>query len=158
MTDTSTPSERLRDASRATPGEAHQGVRGARAATHDDAAARRRRGPRLRQRLPVGAAAPRALRARGQRIGLATVYRTLASMAELGEVDAIRAPDGETRYRRCELRVHHHHLVCRSCGAAVELDARAVEKWATALAAQHAYTDVEHTVELFGLCPACSAR
>lgn len=98
------------------------------------------------------------LRARGQRIGLATVYRTLASMAELGEVDAIRAPDGETRYRRCELRVHHHHLVCRSCGAAVELDARAVEKWATALAAQHAYTDVEHTVEFFGLCPACSAR
>lgn len=96
------------------------------------------------------------LRSRGKRIGLATVYRALASMAETGEVDAIRAPDGETRYRRCELRVHHHHLVCRSCGATVELDADSVESWASALAAQHSYTDVEHTVELFGLCPACA--
>lgn len=96
------------------------------------------------------------LRSRGQRIGLATVYRTLASMVEQGEVDAIRAPDGEIRYRTCELRGHHHHLVCRSCGAAVELDAEAVEAWANALAATHAFTDVEHTVELFGLCPDCS--
>ncbi|OJX94662.1 Fur family zinc uptake regulator [Salana multivorans] len=98
------------------------------------------------------------LRSTGKRIGLATVYRALAGMAETGEIDAIRGPDGETRYRRCELRVHHHHLVCRSCGATVELDARTVEGWVNALGAQHAYTDVEHTVELFGLCPACSAR
>ena len=98
------------------------------------------------------------LRSRGSQVGLATVYRALQAMADDGRVDVLRSDAGEAVYRRCAEIDHHHHLVCRSCGAAVELDARAVEKWATALAAQHAYTDVEHTAELFGLCPACSAR
>lgn len=91
-------------------------------------------------------------------IGLATVYRTLQALAEIGEVDALRGPDGEVRYRRCDQRSHHHHLVCRSCGTTVELDAEAVEAWSQRIAAAHGFTQVEHTVELFGLCAACTAR
>lgn len=91
-------------------------------------------------------------------IGLATVYRTLQALAEVGEVDALRGPDGEVRYRRCDQRSHHHHLVCRSCGTTVELDAEAVEAWSQRIAAAHGFTQVEHTVELFGLCAACTAR
>lgn len=91
-------------------------------------------------------------------IGLATVYRTLQALAEVGEVDALRGPDGEVRYRRCDQRSHHHHLVCRSCGTTVELDAEAVEAWSQRIAAAHGFTQVEHTVELFGLCAACTSR
>ena len=61
------------------------------------------------------------LRARGEAIGLTTVYRTLQSMADGGEVDVLRSGDGETVYRRCSTG-HHHHLVCRSCGRTVEGD------------------------------------
>src|SRR5690606_13589869 len=55
------------------------------------------------------------LKHRGDSVGLTTVYRTLQSLVDAGEVDVLRTDDGEAMYRRCS-RGHHHHLVCRSCG------------------------------------------
>jgi Fur family ferric uptake transcriptional regulator len=95
------------------------------------------------------------LRAGGDRVGLATIYRTLQAMAEAGEVDAVRTDDGETLYRMCGAR-HHHHLVCRTCGLTVELEGPSVERWATNAAEENGFTDVTHTLELFGLCADCS--
>jgi len=97
------------------------------------------------------------LRERGSRIGLATVYRTLQAMADDGRVDVIRTDSGESVYRRCGIEDHHHHLVCRSCGAAVEIARPAVEAWADQVAAEHGYVQVTHTVELFGRCPRCQS-
>jgi Fur family ferric uptake transcriptional regulator len=99
----------------------------------------------------------RILQDRGASVSLATTYRIVQSMAEDGLLDVLRTDDGEARYRRCEAHGHHHHLVCRRCGKAVEIEAPAVEAWASRIAAQHGYTAVEHTVEIFGLCPDCSA-
>ena len=96
------------------------------------------------------------LRARGEKVGLTTVYRHLTALAEAGEVDVLRGVDGEAVYRRCAADDHHHHLVCRSCGATVEVNGPAVEAWATAVAAEHGYVDVTHTLEVFGTCRACS--
>ena len=98
------------------------------------------------------------IRAAGGDIGLTTVYRTLQAMAENGEVDVIRTDDGESVYRRCRSGDHHHHLVCRSCGTTVELPADEVEAWAAKVARRHGYTDVTHTVEVFGRCAACRNR
>ena len=95
------------------------------------------------------------LRAHGDSIGLATVYRTLQSLAEAHQVDVIRTGEGESLYRRCERREHHHHLVCRSCGATVEIDGPSVESWASRVGAAHGFSDIEHTIELFGTCEAC---
>ena len=91
---------------------------------------------------------------RGDGVGLATVYRTLQLLADHGEVDVLRSADGEASYRRCS-GSHHHHLVCRGCGATVEVEGPAVERWANAIAAEHGYADVSHTLEVFGVCPAC---
>jgi len=91
---------------------------------------------------------------RGEPVGLATVYRTLQRLADAGEVDLLRTEDGEAAYRRCSAR-HHHHLVCRGCGATVEVEGPAVERWTRTVAEQHGYTDVSHTLEIFGTCPAC---
>ena len=96
------------------------------------------------------------LRNRGEHIGLTTVYRHLQVLSEDGRVDAIRDPSGETRYRKCRSDVHHHHLTCRNCGRSVEVEGRAVERWAEQVAAEAGFTDVGHTVELVGLCPDCS--
>lgn len=95
------------------------------------------------------------LRRRGERIGLTTVYRHLQVLSEDGTVDTIRDASGETLYRRCRSEAHHHHLTCRSCGTSVEVEGRAVERWADQVAAQAGFTAVDHTVELFGLCPRC---
>ncbi|HSO70478.1 MAG TPA: transcriptional repressor [Arachnia sp.] len=96
------------------------------------------------------------LREVGAKVGLATVYRALQAMAEAGEVDVLRTPDGEATYRRCSSG-HHHHLVCRSCGYSIEIAAREVEEWAARVAQAEGFTEVVHEVEVFGLCGTCSA-
>ena len=62
------------------------------------------------------------LRRSGDGIGLTTVYRTLQTLADSGEVDVLRTASGEAVYRRCASAHHHHHLVCRRCGATVEIE------------------------------------
>jgi Fur family ferric uptake transcriptional regulator len=99
------------------------------------------------------------LRRRDQAIGLTTVYRHLKRLADLGEVDVVIRPDGEASYRRCgpgqtaaEDDRHHHHLVCRECGRSVEIEAPEVERWAAGVAQDAGFTEVTHTVEIFGRC------
>ena len=67
----------------------------------------------------------------------------------------LRNADGESAYRRCARREHHHHLVCRDCGRTVEIDGPTVEEWAAKVGAAQGYADIEHTVELFGTCADC---
>jgi Fur family transcriptional regulator, ferric uptake regulator len=98
------------------------------------------------------------LRESGSPVGLATVYRTLQSLAEAGEVDVLRIDDGETLYRRCARQTHHHHLVCRECGRTVEIEGATVERWAAMVAQDNGFVDVDHTAELFGTCAACAAK
>lgn len=99
-----------------------------------------------------------ALRHAGSSIGLATVYRTLQSLAEAGDVDALRT-DGETLYRRCATGAgHHHHLRCRQCGATEDIEGPGVEEWADGVAARYGYSRIEHTIELTGVCGDCAAR
>ncbi|MER6105811.1 Fur family transcriptional regulator [Streptomyces sp. NPDC001832] len=126
------------------------------------------RGRSTRQRAAVAAALDEVdefrsaqelhdvLKHRGDSVGLTTVYRTLQSLADAGEVDVLRTTDGESVYRRCSTGEHHHHLVCRMCGKAVEVEGPAVEQWAETIAAQHGYVNVAHTVEIFGTCAECA--
>ncbi|AVM01157.1 transcriptional repressor [Gordonia iterans] len=92
--------------------------------------------------------------ARGDSIGLTTVYRNLQALVDAGQVDAIWDGSGETRYRHCSAE-HHHHLVCRDCGTTVEIQADPVEKWAATVARTHGFQDISHTVEIFGTCTDC---
>ena len=96
------------------------------------------------------------LRRRGEGIGLTTVYRTLQSMASGGQIDCLRTDSGESLYRRCSEQHHHHHLVCRQCGATVEVAGTEVEQWAAETAAAHGFSDVSHTIEIFGVCAGCT--
>ncbi len=95
------------------------------------------------------------LRASGERIGLATVYSQLRSLAATGEVDSVRGDSGETLYRRCGSPAHHHHLVCRRCGRTVELDAPELEALARRLGEEQGFSELHHVVEITGVCPEC---
>jgi Fur family ferric uptake transcriptional regulator len=96
------------------------------------------------------------LRRRRQRVGLATVYRTLALLTEHGAVDALQHHAGETCYRLCGAG-HHHHLVCGECHRVVELGNCDLDEWLERLGAQHGFTVDAHTVEVTGTCADCRA-
>ena len=105
------------------------------------------------------------VRRRGDGIGLTTVYRHLNLLAETGRADVVHRADGESQYRLCGGPAdtadpaapvadgHHHHVVCRVCGRSVEVSGPEVEEWAERVAREAGYTEVTHTVEVFGRCP-----
>jgi len=95
-----------------------------------------------------------ALRQRGEAVGLSTVYRNLQVLSENGLLDALRGDDGEVLYRRCSSG-HHHHLVCRLCGRTIEVEGEEIERWAVSVAAENGFSEVTHTVEVFGTCGSC---
>jgi Fur family transcriptional regulator, ferric uptake regulator len=97
------------------------------------------------------------LRAGGERVGLTTVYAQLKALAGSGDVDVLRASDGESLYRRCATAGHHHHVVCRHCGRTAEVEGTAVEAWVARVTAELEFADVDHTLELVGTCARCAA-
>lgn len=99
------------------------------------------------------------LRHQGSTVGLATVYRSLQTLAEAGQVDAVVTETGETLYRRCGAEnVHHHHLRCRSCGAAHDIEVPEFEDWAHKFGTRMGFTGIDHTVEVTGVCSECTAQ
>ena len=97
-----------------------------------------------------------ALMAAGQTVGLATVYRNLQNLTEVGELDSLRSEEGETLYRRCAARRHHHHLVCRSCGYTVDIQDEQLEQWIAEISQRYQFSDIEHMADIFGLCANCA--
>ncbi|MFC7374578.1 MULTISPECIES: Fur family transcriptional regulator [unclassified Brachybacterium] len=92
------------------------------------------------------------MKADGETVGLATVYRNLQALSKAGSLDVLVADDGEALYRQCADSGHHHHLVCRECGRTVEFLAPELEAAMTSIAGRNGFTDLDHTLEVFGLC------
>lgn len=90
----------------------------------------------------------------GEIIGLATVYRQLNTLAQSGEVDTVRF-NGQQLFRICDENTHHHHLVCEHCGKTVDIEPPDDEGWIHKIADSYGYTVIDHTLEVFGLCPEC---
>jgi Fur family ferric uptake transcriptional regulator len=96
------------------------------------------------------------LRARGERVGLATVYRALAILREKDVVDELVHHAGETCYRLCSPG-HHHHLVCSSCHRVEELEGCEIDSWVAKTSKRHGFRHASHTVEVVGVCADCLA-
>lgn len=94
------------------------------------------------------------LRARGERLGLATVYRTLRLLAGAGVVDALSHHAGELCYRWCGDE-HHHHLLCSECHRVVELIDCELDPWLERVSREHGFVTTGHRLEVSGVCPDC---
>jgi len=97
------------------------------------------------------------LRSQGARVGLTTVYRHLQKLADEGVIHSLQLPDRQTAYRLCSAE-QHQHLVCTECGAGVEVAGGELDSWVDGEAVSRGYSNVTHSVEIFGTCPACSSR
>ena len=89
-------------------------------------------------------------------ISLATVYRVLAQLEEVGLVARSSFGEGRAVYELNE-GTHHDHLVCINCGRVDEFADTTIEARQTAVARQHGYVLTDHRLSLFGLCPGCAA-
>ena len=86
--------------------------------------------------------------------GLATVYRTLRALADAGPAETFSSEGGEVAYKLCE-DVHHHHLICESCGQVATIPSCEVEDWASAVGRKRGFAVTGHRADVYGLCAAC---
>jgi Fur family ferric uptake transcriptional regulator len=96
------------------------------------------------------------LRARGERTGIASVYRALDLLHELGLVQRLDVGDGTARYEPADPSgEHHHHLVCDRCGLVTAFEDERLEQAITALSDRVDHAIDAHDVVLRGACPDC---
>jgi Fur family ferric uptake transcriptional regulator len=95
-------------------------------------------------------------RARSLGVGRATVFRTLEVLEELGAIERLDLPSGDHAYVGCD-PLHHHHVVCSSCGRSSEIDDAGLRSVVREVSRQTGFRIDAHRLELFGLCPKCLA-
>lgn len=88
---------------------------------------------------------------------LATIYRSLHLLENIGMVKRFDFGDGAARYELVghDDHDHHHHLICMRCGKVVEIEECFPRKWEQEIAQRHGFSAVNHKLEFFGLCPRC---
>ena len=89
------------------------------------------------------------------KIGLATVYRTLALLTKSGLALEMDFGDGQKRYESSYMSVHHDHMVCTECGKILEFNHPLIEKYQEEVAKQKNFKITSHKLDLFGLCQDC---
>jgi Fur family ferric uptake transcriptional regulator len=96
------------------------------------------------------------VRAEQPSIGLATVYRTLQMLKEIGVVCELSSPGAMHTYTLAATESHHHHLVCTKCGTVVDFTTSNLDELAQRLALETGFVIHDHVLEFAGVCPGCS--
>jgi len=85
---------------------------------------------------------------------LATVYKTVNLLKEIGEILEIGFADGSNRYDGN--RPHPHpHLICTQCRTIIDSDSPLLDAMTAEAEQSSGYRIVAHHVQFFGICPSC---
>jgi len=99
-----------------------------------------------------------SLRAGGDRIGKATVYRTLDLLVRSRLVEEHDFGEGFKRYEhRLSRRPEHEHLICVECGAVLEFHCGEIDGVRDSVREEHGFLPQRHRLEVYGLCADCQA-
>ena len=89
-------------------------------------------------------------------LGIATVYRALRILMDMGAVEVVEIPGAPPHYERKHPQ-HHHHFLCEHCQRVFEVEActSGIDQLAPA-----GFTVKRHSLTLYGVCndPACVNR
>lgn len=98
------------------------------------------------------------LRGRGERLGKATIYRTLEMLVRSGLVAEHDFGEGFKRYEHLfgQMPVHEH-LVCTECGGVTEIESRELVQVQEQVAELHGFLPARYRLEIYGLCASCRA-
>lgn len=90
-------------------------------------------------------------------IGMATVYRVLTQFESAGLVTRHHFEGGSSIFE-LNRGVHHDHIVCMKCGKVDEFTDKVIEKHQEDIAKNLGYELTDHSLYLYGFCPACQHK
>ena len=97
------------------------------------------------------------LRGSGRFVGIASVYRGLDLLVDLGLVQRMDVGGGGARFQPVRPDgEHHHHLVCDDCGKVEAFHDEPLERTLVALGTRAGYDLAGHDVVLRGACGDCA--
>jgi Fur family ferric uptake transcriptional regulator len=97
-----------------------------------------------------------ALRERGERIGKATIYRTLDLLVRSRLVEEHDFGEGFKRYeQRLSGRPVNEHMICVECGTVTKFESRELFQIESRVRAEYGFIPVRRRLEIYGLCQAC---
>lgn len=93
-------------------------------------------------------------------IGLATVYRTILLLEEIGVIYKLDLNDGCSRYELAHAHEthRHHHLVCNECGKVYEVEADLLDELEEEIEKKYGFEILDHSVKFFGRCEQCKGK
>jgi len=94
---------------------------------------------------------------KGQRVGIATIYRTLKILLAAGMIRQSKL-GGMTRYEAVVKEPNHLHFVCNACKRTVEFPSSEIESLLRSVTAEHGFTERYSRYVIFGLCKACQKK
>jgi Fur family ferric uptake transcriptional regulator len=98
------------------------------------------------------------LRERGEKIGKATIYRTLEMLVKSGLVEEHDFGEGFKRYEHLfGQQPVHEHLICTNCSRVIEFQSPQVVRLQEETAASHGFLPTRHRLEIYGICATCQA-
>ena len=89
-----------------------------------------------------------------RKIGLTSIYRSLDLFESLGMVFKI-INGSSVKYKLCEIKDHHHHIICKACGDVVELNFCDISDWSKKVMESTGYQVIDHQFNFYGFCKAC---
>jgi Fe2+ or Zn2+ uptake regulation protein len=90
-------------------------------------------------------------------LGLATVYRTLEILDELGVIRRVHMDDNCESFAPAAM-THGHHVICTECGRVREFEGCDIAGVLARAARQTGFQIEEHWLELMGVCSECRPR
>jgi len=96
--------------------------------------------------------------ARGsERVGTATIYRTLDVLVKSGLVVERDFGEGFRRFESARDMPQHEHLLCTSCGRVIEFQDERLERMTTLIAESKGFARQRHRLVIYGVCESCRA-
>lgn len=89
-----------------------------------------------------------------QKIGIATIYRTLNFLEEVDLISSISFGKDGKKYEGNN-DTHHDHIICTQCDNIVEFLDETIEKKQEEVALDNGFKITSHTMQIFGICSKC---
>jgi len=97
------------------------------------------------------------VKARFPMTSLATTYKTLAVLKQMGEILEINLGNDGSRYDGGNPSPHPH-VVCIECGTIIDVDVVGLSHLPREVAHTTGYQIVRHRLDFFGVCPPCQEK